>query len=110
MTFIPVNPCLEGVFWVLFGTLSFARIFYSGTLSDNFLVFSVAFFFLRIMSDQSDSQNSLGNNFMTESEPSSPSFNGGPSSSDSSPRDGRTRLLADLFLRPTGIGNLDQNF
>ena len=35
---------------------------------------------------------------MTESEPSSPSFNGGPSSSDSSPRDGRTRLLADLPL------------
>ena len=47
---------------------------------------------------QSDSQNSLGNNFMIENEPSSPSFDGGLSSSDSSPRDGRTRLLSDLPL------------
>ncbi|XP_057251317.1 uncharacterized protein LOC130591664 [Beta vulgaris subsp. vulgaris] len=50
------------------------------------------------MSDQSDSQNSLGINLMTESEPSSPSLHGGSSSSDSSPPDGRTRLLADLPL------------
>ena len=62
------------------------------------------------MSDQSDSQNSLGSNFMTKSEPSSPSLDGGQSSFVSSPRDGGIRLLADLPLTADMAKELSSKF
>ncbi|KMT01915.1 hypothetical protein BVRB_9g209400 [Beta vulgaris subsp. vulgaris] len=62
------------------------------------------------MSGQSESQNSLGNNFMTESEPSSPSLDGGQSSSVSTPMDGKSRLLADLPLKADMAKELRSKF
>lgn len=50
------------------------------------------------MSDQSDSQNHLNDDFMTESEPSSPMSVNKCLSSDSSLSERRTRLLADIPL------------
>lgn len=51
------------------------------------------------MSHRSDSQKTLSDNFMSATDPSfSSSLHGEHSSSTSSPREGRTCLLADLAL------------